>query len=206
MTSSRTLCFGTAPVPWIVDYTQVVEQMTRQRLRCLYYNSGAFGFDPGIVTESVGWIGPDDPSLRPAARAIARPVPPPYETQLADRVVRAWQEHLPGKAWLMPKSHWAYELDFGSAQWMPALLENAGVDPGLLQPRTNAAAIEFSPSESPALHRVVEGLLRMLLGSDFALAFPNHPVTCTLHHHKQVWWTSSDAALIRLLDSTGAGE
>ena len=193
-------------MPWIVDYARVLEQMTGQGLRSLYYNSGAFGFAEGTATESVGWIGPEDPSLRPAARAFARPVPPPYEKELADRVVRAWTELFPGKAWLMPKSHWAYELDFGSPQWMPARLETAGIDPGLLQPRTNAAAIEFSPSESQPFHRVVEGLLRMLLGSDFALTFPGHPITCTLHHHKQVWWTSTDAGLIRSLDSIARTE
>jgi hypothetical protein len=183
-------------LPWIVDYDQVLERLTTQGLRSLYYNSGAFGFPDNVAVESVGWIGPDDPSLRPAARALARPVPSPYEQQLTARVVRAWQELFPGKVWLMPKSHWAYELDFGSHDWMPALLENAGIDAGLLQPRTNAAAIEFNPSEVDPFSHVVQGLLRMLLGSDFALAFPGHPVVCTIHHHKQVWWTSSDRTLI----------
>jgi hypothetical protein len=99
----------------------------------------------------------------------------------------------------MPKSHWAYELDFGSRDWMPAVLEHAGVDSGLLQPRTNAAAIEFKLSEADGFSHLVEGLLRMLFGSDFALAFPGHPVVATLHHHKQVWWTSTDHALIEPL-------
>jgi hypothetical protein len=186
-------------VPWIVDYAEVVEQMNGQGFRSLYYNSGAFGFPEDVATASVGWIGPEDPTLRPAAREVALQVPPPYERELAQRVVRAWQDILPGKIWLLPKSHWAYELDFGSRDWMPALLEHAGVDAGMLQPRTNAAAIEFRPSETQPFLHVVEGLLRMLLGSDFALAFPGHAVTCTLHHHKQVWWTGSDPAVIDLL-------
>ena len=184
---------------WIVDYAQVLQQMRDQGLRCLYYNSGAFGFPDGVPTESVGWVGPEDPSLRPEARAIAAPVPPPYEQELARRVVRAIQELLPGKVWLMPKSHWAYELDFGSRDWMPALLEHAGVDSGLLQPRTNAAAIEFALQETQSLSHLIEGLLRMLLGSDFALGFPGRPVVCTIHHHKQVWWTSTDRQLIASL-------
>ena len=187
-------------MPWIVDYPQALQRMREQGLVSLYYNSGAFGFADGTPTRSVGWVGPDDPSLRPEARALARPVPPPYEAELAARVVRATRELLPGKVWLMPKSHWAYELDFGSRDWMPALLEHAGIDSGLLQPRTNAAAIEFDLHEADALRHVVHGLLRMLLGSDVALAFPGRPVVCTLHHHKQVWWTSTDSALI---DSLG---
>ena len=190
---------------WIVDYVQVLEQMTGQGLRSLYFNSGAFGFPEGAATESVGWVGPPDASLRPAAQAIARHVPPPYEQHLASLLVRAWQDHLPGKVWLMPKSHWAYELDYGSPEWMPALLENAGIDAGQLQPRTNAAAIEFNPSEAEPFSRIVQGLLRMLLGSDFAVAFPGRPVVCTLHHHKQVWWTSTDRALIQTLDRMATG-
>jgi hypothetical protein len=183
-------------VPWIVEYAQVVQQMREQGFQSLYFNSGAFGFADGVQTQSVGWIGPEDPSLRPDAVALTRHVPAPYERELAGRVVKAVRELLPGKVWLMPKSHWAYELDFGSRDWMPALLEHVGVDSGLLQKRTNAAAIEFFLHEMEPFAHLVEGLLRMLLGSDFALAFPGRPVVCTLHHHKQVWWTSNDASLI----------
>ena len=186
-------------MPWIVDYPSVLEQMKRQEMRSLYFNSGAFGFPDGAAVESLGWIGPDDPSLRPEARALTRTVPAPHEANLTRLVVRAWRDLLPGKVWLMPKSHWAYELDFGSRDWMPALLEHAGIDSGLLASRTNAAAIEFTPSEVEPFAHIVEGLLRMLLGSDFALAFPDRPATCTLHHHKQVWWTTSQPQLITSL-------
>jgi hypothetical protein len=186
-------------VPWIVDYARVMQQMRDQGFQSLYYNSGAFGFAPGVVTESVGWVGPEDPSLRPEARALARQVPAPYGRELTTRVVRALRDMFPGKVWVMPKSHWAYEIDFGGRDWLPALLEHAGVDAGLLQKRTNASAIEFSLHEIDAFSHLVEGLLRMLLGSDFALAFPGHPVVCTLHHHKQVWWTSTDRGLIQAL-------
>jgi hypothetical protein len=187
-------------VPWIVDYSQVLQQMNEQGFKSLYYNSGAFGFPDGVKTHSVGWIGPDDPSLRPEARLLTRRVPPPFERELTARVLRAMREMLPGKVWVMPKSHWAYELDFGSRDWLPALLEHAGVDGGLLQSRTNGSAIEFGLHESESFSHLIEGLLRMLLGSDFALMFPGRPVVCTLHHNKQVWWTSTDPALI---DSLG---
>ena len=186
-------------MPWIVEYARVLEQMGKQGFKSLYYNSGAFGFKDDIPTESVGWIGADDPSLRPEALALAHKVPAPYEPELTSRVMRAFQEMLPGNVWLMPKSNWAYELDFGSRDWLPALLEHVGVDSGLLQHRTDGSAIEFELSEGDAFAHVVEGLLRMLLGSDFALVFPDRPVICTLHHHKQVWWTSSDRSLIQSL-------
>lgn len=186
-------------MPWIVDYEQVLSQMNRQGMRSLYFNSGAFGFAEGVQAAAVGWIGPEDTSLKPEAGRLAVRVAAPYEATLSRLVVRSWRDDLPGKVWLMPKSHWAYELDFGSRDWMPSLLERAGIDAGLLQGRTNAAAIEFNLNESQSFAHVVETLLRMLLGSDFALAFPDRPVVCTLHHHKQVWWQSTDAGLIQEL-------
>lgn len=188
--------FWERSLPWIVDYEQVLSQMKGQGLRCLYYNSGAFGFADGAAVHSLGWIGPEDSSLRPSARELAVQVDSPHEATLSELTVRAWQDDLPGKVWLMPKSHWAYELDFGSRDWMPSVLERAGIDPGLLQSRTNAAAIEFNLDELNSFKHVIEGLLRMLLGSDFALAFPGRQVVCTIHHHKQVWWQSTDAPFI----------
>jgi hypothetical protein len=116
----------------------------------------------------------------------------PYEPNLAALLVRAWTDILPGRIWVMPASHWAYELDFGSKQWLPPLLEAIGIDPGLLQTRTTAAAIEFTPQESPALEHFVTRLLEMLSVSDFSLAFPHRRMICSLHHHKQLWWTSAD--------------
>ena len=183
-------------MPSIVDYPGVLERMCGQGLRSLYFNSGAFGFPDGVATTSVGWIGPEDPTLRAAARELTTTVLPPFERTLARHVSNAWRQFLPGKVWLMPKSHWAYELDFGSRGWMPRALGRAGIDAAALQPRTNAAAIEFDYGESNRFDELVQILLEKLSGSDFALAFPGHPVVCTLHHHKQVWWTSTDFSLI----------
>jgi len=57
------------------------------------------------------------------------------------------------------------------------------------------AAIEFAEDESAVLEHFVSRLLEMLQGSDFAIAFPHHRMTCMLHHHKQLWWTTRDAAV-----------
>src|SRR3954468_8768105 len=150
--------------------------MREQRFKSLYYNSGAFGFPPDVQPEIVGWLGPPDSTLRESAASLAISVVEPYEENLARVLIRAWQEHLPGRAWVMPMSHWSYELDFGSRDWMPATLEGIGVDPGLLMHRNNAAAIEFAPDEPQVLQHVVQRLLQMLQQSDFAIAFPRHPV------------------------------
>jgi hypothetical protein len=182
-------------MPWIIDYQLVLEQMREQRFKCLYYNSGAFAFPPDAKTRSLGWIGPADDSIKPAARELARQVAEPYESNLANLATRAWQELLPGKVWAMPKSHWAYELDFGSRDWMPPLLENIEIDPGLLAGRNNAAAIEFAAGEDRQFRHFVERLLQMLLGSDFVLAFPKRNTIATVHSHKQIWWTTTDAVV-----------
>ncbi len=185
---------------WIVEYQDVLERLGSDGLRCLYHNSGAFGFNDSVSTFSRGWAGEADASIRPEAQALLRTVPPPFEPTLAKQMVRAWQAFLPGPIWVMPKSHWAYELEFGSKDWIASLLENSGVDPGLLTGRNNAAALEFPLAEAEWCSHLVEGLLRMLLGSDFTLAWPGRGTICTVHHHKQLWWTSSNPALIENLD------
>jgi hypothetical protein len=190
-----------AAVPSLIEYEQLVSRMSALGMRSLYYNSGAFGPVDSAAMKFVGWIGPDDPSIRPEALAAARRVPPPYEPALAKLAARAWCELFPGPAWIMPKSHWAYELDFGSKQWMPAALARLGIDSENLAPRTTAPAIQFKPSESDLLQQFVQTLLENLRGSDFALAFPNHPTLCTIHHHKQLWWVTTDAAILDQLSA-----
>ncbi len=188
---------------WIVDYPLVLDQMKSQHLRCLYPNSGAFGFDPAHTSETrtIAWIGPPDDTIRPESAANLRLIPPPFERNLAQFASQAWQMHFPGRAWIMPMSHWAYELEFGSRDWLPAVLENAGVDPGLLKTRNTGAAIEFAMDDAASFKHVLQCLLEMLLGSDFMIAFPDRPILCTIHHHQQLWWTTPDPALADALSS-----
>ena len=169
-------------------------------MESLYHNSGAFGFPRAIPTHSVGWIGEEDPTLREAARPLTRRVGRPYGATLATLATRAWLEFLPGPLWLMPKSHWAYELDFGNREWLPVTLERAGVDPRGLDGRNDGSAIEFDDADAAAFSAVLEDLLTRLRGSDFAFVLPGRPVVCTVHHHAQLWWTTSDASILRALD------
>ena len=106
----------------IVDYDTVLQTLLGQGLKSLYYNSGSFGFPPGVVTQTVAWIGPPDPTIRPEALSFTRPISPPHTQHLTELTARAWREFLPGVVWAMPRSHWAYELDFGSKDWMPPAL------------------------------------------------------------------------------------
>src|SRR3954464_15659023 len=193
-------------MPWIIDYDIVCEHMREQKLKCNYYNSGAFGLptDASAEVKHLGWIGPDDPTIRPAAREVARQVPAPYEENLADLLTRAWQTHFPGRVWAMPMSHWAYELSYGSRDWMPALIEHIGLDPGLLEGRNNGAAIEFSPGEAHHFRHFTTRLLEMLMASDFMLAFIGQPILCTLHHHKQLWWSTTDKRALKVLEDAVA--
>jgi hypothetical protein len=48
---------------------------------------------------------------------------------------------------------------------------------------------------------LVGGLLGRLLGSDFMLAWPGRPAVCTVHHHKQLWWTTTDPELLAALEA-----
>jgi hypothetical protein len=183
----------------VIEYARVLETLTRAGFTSLYYNSGAFGFADADRVEIVGWMGPDDPSVRDEMRQHVRRVGEPYARSLSRQVRGAWEKLLLGKAWLMPKSHWAYELDFGNRDWLPDALKLVGVDAGILQPLTNAAAIEFERSTGEQLEEFLRTLFERLHGSDFMLAFPGDPALCTLHHHQQVWWQTTDVEAAKAL-------
>ena len=187
-------------MPTVVDYPIVLAEMQRTGLRSLYYNSGAFGFADADGATSVGWIGPPDETIRPAARPLIRHVGEPHPATLAGLLRRAWQDLLPGPIWVMPKSHWAYELDFGSKAWLPDALRTVGVDPAILAGRNSAAAVAFDVGEGEALASLAEALIGMLSGSDFAAVWPGRRATCTLHSHRQLWWTTADADVAAGLD------
>lgn len=180
----------------IVDYDTVLQTLLGQGLKSLYYNSGSFGFPAGVGTHTIGWLGQPDPTIRPEALPFTRQVPTPFQKNLSEMTLRAWREQLSGPLWAMPRSHWAYELDFGSREWMPDALARVGVDARALEPLTTGAAIEFQPEQSHEFASFLASLLDNLSGSsDFQLAWPGRPVVCTVHHHKQLWWTTSEPAI-----------
>jgi hypothetical protein len=187
-------------MPSIIEYPIVLDQLQQQGFIALYHNSGAFGFPPEIPTHSRGWIGPPDDSIQLFARPLTRPVPEPYEANLAAMAQRAWHACLPGEAWVMPKSHWAYELNFANPDWMPQLLETIGINSKMLAERNNAAAIRFALDESGLFLHFVQRLLEMLHGSDFTMVFPGNKTLCTIHSHKQLWWTTTNPQITTELD------
>ena len=91
-------------MPRIVDYPVVLDRMRGGGFVSLYHNSGAFGFARDAAVKMLGWLGPDDPTIRAEMRPFARAVEAPYAMNLANMLV-ASRRHLPGEAWLMPKSH-----------------------------------------------------------------------------------------------------
>jgi hypothetical protein len=190
----------------IIEYKTVLLALQREGLECLYHNSGAFGFPKAMATQSRGWIGPPDGSIRDSARALVRAVPAPYEVNLAALASGARDELLGGEVWAMPKSHWAHELGFGKSNWMAGVLERIGIDAGPLAQLNTAEAIAFSADERASLHHFIRELLENLHGSDFQLVFPGRRAICTVHSHKQLWWTTSDeriaVGLDRLFDKT----
>jgi hypothetical protein len=187
-------------VPTLIDYPTVLQTLERS-LRCVYPNSGAFGIPPGTPNHILGWSASTDPTIRPEMNAALRLIPEPAAHTLAALLTRAWQHHLPGPLWLMPASHWAYELQFGSPDWLPELLNKVNIDPEDLRPRTDGSAIQFDPAEQDTLRPLIETLFSNLIASDFTVAFPNRPIVALLHHHRQIWWQTSDETVWKSLDS-----
>ena len=114
---------------------------------------------------------------------IAR-VAAPYELNLSNALVRAWQKYLPGVAWVLPKSHWSFELHHAQRPALHEALRTLQIDIADLAPLPNAAAIAFEPDEADTFGPFVETILAQDVASDFAVLFPNHPAVVTLHHHK----------------------
>jgi len=191
-------------MPRIIDFEHVLQRMEADGFRSLYHNSGSFGFSPGAGVRYAGWVGPPDASIRAEARAQLRQFAPPHAQRLARAAADVWAEHLVGAIWMMPMSHWAYELEFGSRDWMPAALREAGMDPALLSPRADGSAIQFDSNERGPFETLVERLLAGLSSSDFMLAFPGRPALCTVHHHEQLWWQTTNPALHALLMEHGS--
>jgi hypothetical protein len=190
-----------AAVPSIINYSMVLETLERSGLRCVYPNSGAFGIPPGTPNHILGWAARDDSTIRPEVRSSLRIIPDPAGPTLAALLTRAWHQHFPGPLWLMAASHWAYELQFGGADWLPSLLGKHGVQSEMLRTRTDGSAIEFQPHEGDSLTAIVEELFDRLVASDFTIAFPGRTVVALLHHHQQIWWQTSNQAIWESLDT-----
>ncbi len=187
-------------LPSIVAYATVVQSLAGQQFKSLYYNSGAFGFARETSTVSRGWIGKPDASIRDAALPLVRQVAEPYEKELAKLFTQAWTRFLPGVLWMMPKSHWAFELKFGSRDWMPAALAALAVDWKPLQGLNTAPALEFVPDEADRLSTFVSQLLSRLKQSDFQCVFPGRRTICTIHSRGQLWWTTTETSIATALD------
>ncbi len=186
-------------VAWIIDYQQVLDRTRELGLRCVYYNSGAFAHEDASDVRIVGWLGPPDPTIRVDLPATLISLPEPYAENLADKLLTIWPARIDGPAWLLPKSHWSFELDHGNRSWLPTALDQIGIDPGHLLERPNAAAVQFEPDESDKLRRIVIELLNHLETSDFAILFPRQQHLLTIHHHKQLWWQTKNADFAKIL-------
>ena len=183
----------------IVDYATVLERMHAMGLTCVYYNGGSFGFGRGEDVKIVGWLQEPDPTIRPGLGATVM-VPPPVEN-LGLMLSEVWQQCLPGPAWVLPKAHWSFELGHGNGPWLRETLGAIGIDPAALESRTGAAAIELPQTrdadgdfDNCDLGYLAGVLVDGLKTSDFAVLFPDHRHLVTLHHHRQIWWQTADAA------------
>ena len=190
-------------MPRIVDYLDVRQRMLGVGFVSLYHNSGAFGFPREADVKMLGWIGPEDGTIRVEMRPFVQSVPPPHAANLAAMLVQA-RRPLPGQAWLMPKSHWHFELHDGHPELLEALLPAIGIDADVLRERNDGSAIAFDADEDEVLRRAIERLLDGMRQSDFLITFPDAAdagtrAVCTVHHHKQLWWQTTSLGLIEML-------
>src|SRR6266536_1760689 len=132
-------------MPRIVDYPEVLERMRSRGFVSLYHNAGAFGFASSENVQTFGFISAADPTIRAEAQMFVR-----QHNNLA-QVIEHIAAALASEAWLMPKSHWHYELHFGNRQLLEGSLAMIGIDAELLRHRNDGSAIAFSPEECALL-------------------------------------------------------
>jgi hypothetical protein len=187
-------------MPEVLSYQQVETVLRAKSLRCLYFNSGSWGFTE--QAGAVGWLLGDDPTLTPAARKIARVVGP--VDQLVAAVLEACHR-VGGEIWILPGSHWAYELDFGTPTMLDVLrrADVVGVD-GLVG-RNDGSAVRFLATEQSQLAGVLRELFSTGTTSDYQLILPEMPVLAILHHHVQVWWQAKDMEFCQWATGRGKG-
>jgi hypothetical protein len=179
-------------MPRIIDYPQVLATMQSRGFVSLYHNAGAFGFASDADVQTIGFIAAPDPTIRPQAQRFVKVTPDPAAELMT--MARA----LEGDAWLMPKSHWHYELHFGNRELLESLLPTIGIEPAALRERNDGSAISFSREEHSSLTGAIRRLLDGLQGSDFLLAFPDAQTLATIHHHRQIWLQSHPPRLTSL--------
>ena len=178
-------------MPNLVDYQTVLSTLTASGLVCNYHNSGSFGLT-AVDSQTVGWLTEADPTIRPEMLQRSRII---GSGGLIGNLQRMWLSHLSTTLWIMPASHWAFELTYGNAAWLPQRLKSIGIDPDILRDRNDGSAIAFAPQESDAMGTLVNDLLTCSTGSDFTAAWPGHAAVAMLHHHQQIWWRTTDVAL-----------
>jgi hypothetical protein len=175
----------------LVAYAEVLEAAEAVGLRCVYPNGAAFAPTSGDWAVA-GWITGEDASVRSAFRERVRRVAP---SALANEVFQAWSTyfHDADEAWIAPAHHWAAELAHGRGDGATArLLQMHSIDTTPLMTRTAADAIALSSTELPSF---LAALYDAMGKADFTLLLPGTPMVATVHHHRQCWWRTADAAV-----------
>lgn len=200
-------------MPVIIDYSIVRQTLQAAGLECLYHNSGSWGYPPPAHSTSpspspllgkeiftLGLLLADDPTLRQQARPMAKLIDKPVPASLAYHVLGALAG-LSQPLWLMPGSHWAYELTFGTPP-MTDWLEQAGLtDAQQLTARNDGSAVAFSPAEFSKLAGVLSQFWSFRTDSDYRLYAPNGQAIVHVHHHRQAWVLTPNEGIIKILSN-----
>ena len=186
-------------MPYLLDFKFALKQLTGAGFVSLYHNSGAFGFPPTATVHTIGWTGDADESIRPEMQAQIRKVSEPYAPTMARMAQHAWTAHLGGECWLTPKSHWHYEMHYGNRALLDEVLPTVDVNPASVLDRNDGSPVVFTPAEGDAMFQTVLAVLQGLRSSDFQLTFPTRAMVCTIHHHEQLWWQTTDAAIAHVI-------
>lgn len=175
----------------ILDLIQLEALLADHGIQPWYSHSGRFDFMSGQQVYRRCWLVDEDPCIRPDLREACR-----YTEDLDDMaaLVAAYLGTLSLGPWyLVPHVHWEHELlDHCPTVWRDvfALTRQREDDPLL----SGANAVIIDPVQV-AWRRLIMTLLHGLTQAD-ALLLVDAPLILKVHHHQQVWLSTTDLALL----------
>ena len=175
----------------MLELDQLKALLAEHGIEPWYPHSGRFDFTPGPSVHRRCWLVDEDPSIHPDLRGGCR-----YAADLSEAAecVATYLSTLVGQRWyLVPHVHWEHELlDHCPDVWREVFtLADQPVDDPML---TSANAVVINPT-GVAWERLIVTLLTGLTQAD-ALLLTDAPLIVKIHHHRQVWLSTTDPALL----------
>ena len=166
----------------------------------MYPDTGRFAFRHGDRVRRCCFFVDDDPSIRPELRPQCRQADSLED--VADQTAGFVGQYVTGPIYLVPQIHWEHELlDDHCGMWA-TIFDHLGQAPDDVALTGGNAVV--ADARLAAWADICRILLAGLQSSDVML-FCQMPLMVKIHHHGQVWFSSTNVDLLPPHISTNLG-